>query len=326
MTTSADLGEYEGLPVTSVQLVLKMPGGPLNPALAVSAAHISRDDDVYLLVQGKAGAVKYDPKDEDAWTRVHTLNVGTFTLVDADFADEKIAAQEIANKTALALAKERDNRKKGIITVPGIGLDKGPTLVHDEHGNVLTDREVAEMRGVGVEPRPSVLVEFNDDVEQRKVWPDDLFGWSYPMVGDSNPEFGDVTALIDMVSGAVLAGTSEGVAAVDDDLSGELYPSTEGGSDDALTDAPSGDTHGAPDVDGWDTPDPATAERIAAAEHDPAVVEWLSVSTAEVKANVAANSSAQWLRQALQVESNGPNKPRGAVVNALSARLEELGS
>ena len=58
-TTQLDLGEFEGLPVVGMAGVFKFPGGPLNPALAIHAAGISKGDQVDIVLRTTAGAVKW---------------------------------------------------------------------------------------------------------------------------------------------------------------------------------------------------------------------------------------------------------------------------
>jgi hypothetical protein len=227
------------------------------------------------------------------------VKADTMTIVDREFASEKLDAQRVAN-----------DRAKGIQAIPfPAPLDKGPVVHLDGNFMVMTEAEVAEARGRGetVHEVVPTLVEYDREVrrgEVRNVWPDDYpKGAQRPNVGDEN-DFGVVKKLLDHTTGEPIDPISEGGLAVGEE---------EGES----ADAAATDDGDSPDSDVWE--DDWTVPDV-----DPLVVDFLSQSTADIKLQIVGQIGRQFLDAALAAELNGPNKARPAVVSAIKSQIAGL--
>jgi hypothetical protein len=146
--------EFEGLPVYGHSLELKGAGDGLSNAMAITKPHIRKGDTVYLLIRSTAGAVQFVPdKESDGWkSRKQTLMAETIAIVDEAFALSRIEEQ-----------KEAEDRRKGIVKLPGMASTPGVEVVVDENGIVLTEAEIAERRGDGrpIVSSSPVIAEFD---------------------------------------------------------------------------------------------------------------------------------------------------------------------
>jgi hypothetical protein len=309
-----DLGEYKGLPIKAQTVSLKNAGDGLSKAIAVRPVTIEPGQELDLLVRVKAGNEIHKIDDIDhptSWTLEQTFSAQTITIVDRDYAQERIGAQLLAE----AKLKEAEDRRKGIQTLPGTGLlDKGDIVHTDENGVLLTPAEYAERTGRGemvVETTPIIAV-FNNDDDDRRLWPDEF------KAGDPRPQVGDVvdgftvTSLLDPVTGAVVA---------------PLLPEPEfDGQPISLTGDLRDDVEPAfteDDVEWMEISGAAEGSSPAPHGADPEVVDFLAGQASTVVKRVGQQMSLQLLRQALDVETGSP-KPRAGVVEALEARIGEL--
>lgn len=121
LATPGDTGltAYRGRPVVRVEARVTNVGDGLSESLGVGAHELEQGDTVDLLVRCVVGPHQirvlkgYDSDEKDAPLRlVMTLEGRTVTIVDADFADEKIAAQKRRNQQAA-------DDGKGVQRLPG---------------------------------------------------------------------------------------------------------------------------------------------------------------------------------------------------------------
>ncbi len=86
------LPPFEGLPTLEVSLEVRGIEGGLNEGLTVEPIVMHKGDRVYLLLEGTVDSILHKSvKDEDGWRRAHVLRVEAGTVVDADFAEERLA-------------------------------------------------------------------------------------------------------------------------------------------------------------------------------------------------------------------------------------------
>lgn len=100
-------GEFEGRDVVNQVLILTGTGDGLSQAMAVKPGEHHMGDSVDLLIRATVHKVRFDPTKDDAGelTRVEIMRAETITIVESEFAQERIAAQEEANDAAAAKAK-----------------------------------------------------------------------------------------------------------------------------------------------------------------------------------------------------------------------------
>lgn len=85
------LPAFEGLPTTEVSLEVRGIEGGLNEGLTIEPVVLHKGDRVYLLLEGTVDHILHKGiKDEDAWRRAHVIRVDAGTIVDADFAEERL--------------------------------------------------------------------------------------------------------------------------------------------------------------------------------------------------------------------------------------------
>ena len=141
----ASLTAYRGRPVVRVEARVTNVGDGLSESLGVGGRELEQGDIVDLLVRCVVGPHQirvlkgYDSDEKDAPLRlVMTLEGRTVTIVDADFAEDRIAAQKRRNQQA-------SDDGKGVQRLPGSDgweeEDAGAT-VHDFP--VATDTETLQ--------------------------------------------------------------------------------------------------------------------------------------------------------------------------------------
>lgn len=90
------LPEFEGLPTLEVSLEVRGIEGGLNEGLTIAPVVKHKGDRVYLLIEGTVDAILHKGiADRDGWRRAHVIRVDTGTIVDADFAEERLEAHAL---------------------------------------------------------------------------------------------------------------------------------------------------------------------------------------------------------------------------------------
>lgn len=92
----APLHNFEGREVIGVTAKITNTGDGLSKSVALEPIEHELGDEVYLLVKTTVTGVAYKPvKDTSATVRQHTYSATLVTLVDKEFAAEKLEAQRI---------------------------------------------------------------------------------------------------------------------------------------------------------------------------------------------------------------------------------------
>lgn len=162
------LTAYRGRPVVRVEARVTNVGDGLSESLGVGPNELEQGDTVDLLVRCVVGPHQirvlkgYDSDERDAPLRlVMTLEGRTVTVVDADFADEKIAEQKRRNSAAADDAK-------GVQRLPGSDgwededAATGAT-VHDFPGNASADTVADTEDTDATATAEAAAVEANDE-------------------------------------------------------------------------------------------------------------------------------------------------------------------
>lgn len=95
------LGEYEGQDVIRTSVALRKAGDGLSKSIAIEPAKLRIGSKVFVLVECTVGPHKHVPiEDTDCLELKQDLIADTCSMVDADFAAEKIEEQKLALKRA----------------------------------------------------------------------------------------------------------------------------------------------------------------------------------------------------------------------------------
>lgn len=249
--------------------------------------------------------------------------------------------------TIRSIYRTGEDKARGRAPLSGLG-DVGYT---DASGVVLTPDEIAELRGDPVrallapELTPAVVVY---DSGARDLWPDDYpKDAPRPRVGQTVfTETGDavVAKLLNHETGEELDVVAEAESFEQAEALLEQHTPADDGDPDPFP--PAAEVPELPEPDpfagsldddaaGWEDPDPATAERLAAeadnvgglpTDRDLAL---LDAPARDVLAEIAACTDPGQLARMLTGERSGRGKKkaqRPAVVKALVARIAELGA
>lgn len=85
------LEPFEDTPVIATAIEIPGAGGGLRDALTVDPKELRKGTDVFVVIHGTVGKVRFDPvKDANAWKRVHILDVVTATLTDRQAVDDML--------------------------------------------------------------------------------------------------------------------------------------------------------------------------------------------------------------------------------------------
>lgn len=101
--TITDLGTNEGRKITGTGLIIRKTGDGLNEAMKIEPRVLHHGDHVYVVLECDVVDVHYpvedrkSPKDGGV-QRVHVLDAGTATFIDADVVRDAIEAQADKNQ------------------------------------------------------------------------------------------------------------------------------------------------------------------------------------------------------------------------------------
>lgn len=120
------LTPHDGREVVATTVVIAKAGDGLSQALAIEPVELHHGEEVFVVLKGRVGPIRYDPvmhdgRDTGTLVRKQTINAETVTLVEAELVAgvleeqaEKIKqaeAEEAARKAALA-AEEKERRQR----------------------------------------------------------------------------------------------------------------------------------------------------------------------------------------------------------------------
>lgn len=90
----ANLPAFEGLPTVEVSLEVRGIEGGFNDGLTIDPIVLHKGDRVFLLVEGEVDAILHKSVHEDGgWRRAHVVRVSAGTIVDEDFATDRLELQ-----------------------------------------------------------------------------------------------------------------------------------------------------------------------------------------------------------------------------------------
>lgn len=100
------LPEFEGLPTLEVSLEVRGIEGGLNEGLTIAPAVMHRGDRVYLLIEGTVDHILHKGMaDQDGWRRAHVIRVDAGTIVDKEFAADRLEAHTLRLEEARGLQR-----------------------------------------------------------------------------------------------------------------------------------------------------------------------------------------------------------------------------
>lgn len=93
--TNGALQPFDGTPVLRSTIQITKAGDGLSEAMKVEPREFHLDDEVYVVIKTRVSRVAFKPmsKDDDYLQRIHTLEAGDATIVDASLVGEVVAAQ-----------------------------------------------------------------------------------------------------------------------------------------------------------------------------------------------------------------------------------------
>lgn len=111
--TVGTLSPFDGRPVLRSTIQVTKAGDGLSEALKVDPKELHHDEEVYVVLKCRVSRVLFKPleKDSEYLIRVHTLEAGDATLVDAELVGPLVAEQAeriYAAKEAERLAREKE--------------------------------------------------------------------------------------------------------------------------------------------------------------------------------------------------------------------------
>lgn len=216
----------------------------------------------------------------------------------------------------------------------------GQVMHADENGVVLTDRELAERRGdvlhiIGAEDETPVVVIYEDGA--RLLWPDEYAqGAPRPNIGDAGP-LGTVTELLHHETGEPVGGPFDEQRAATD-AAVDYFGGTTSATVDEWEGQPGDhrpvDDGGYGDVPAYDsttTTAPALPGEEALELILPRVsdFDFVNVAVPVLRSKLAEVDDLEQLRRLLEAEKQGRgggHKARRGALDAIRARLEELGA
>lgn len=162
----SDLTPFDGTPVVRATIQITKAGDGLSEAMKVEPRELHLDDEVYVVLKTTVSRVLFKPLEKDdasLLVRVHTLEAGDATIVDADLVAEAIA--QTAEK--IRVAKEEE---EGVQRIPfgdeSEPSEEGHRIQHElgEHEGtpvdgcpICDDVVAAEAAGEGVDPLAEVI-------------------------------------------------------------------------------------------------------------------------------------------------------------------------
>lgn len=191
-----ELPDFEGLKPTGVVTKLNGAGQRI-----IRAMHL--DESIVLLVEARVSNVGH-LKTDGGVHRVHTLKVDDLYEVAGKPGRRLLNLARSAYRTA-------DDQRNGRAPLPleKTGIVLGPDGYTDGNGNLLSDEDLAEIRGdqflaaAGDESLDPVAVIFADGT--RRAWPDDFDpGTQRPLAGEVIDDL-QVREILDAVTGETLA-------------------------------------------------------------------------------------------------------------------------
>lgn len=349
--TGMELPEYHGRKPVSMKTALSGAG------TRVTRPH-SIGDRVVLVIEAKIKSAGHEDTD-DGLVYAEKLKVLDLFELEHDQGSRLLG-------TVRSLYRTGEDAARGKRPISGEGVDLGDVGYTDGSGVVLTAAELAELRGDPIrailsdQMTPAVVV-YDDG--HRDLWPDDYArDVPRPAVGylleDSAGNMVRVVSLLHHETGETIASADdiegaafEPPADVDD---GDMVPGAEeADSDDETPDnvrelRPSGAVPDLPaeadpyagdlgdDVEGWETPDPATAERLAASAETTAIeaalptaadFEFVDCQIPELVGKLAGITDVDHARRLELAEKQGRGralKPRAGALKALGFRVAQL--
>lgn len=121
------LPEFEGLPTLEVSLEVRGIEGGLNEGLTIAPEVMHRGDRVYLLIEGTVDHILHKSiPDRDGWRRAHVIRVDSGTIVDEDFAADRLEEHALRLEAArgvhrlpfdadLIVAHEKGEHASGLV-------------------------------------------------------------------------------------------------------------------------------------------------------------------------------------------------------------------
>lgn len=93
--TNGTLQPFDGTPVLRSTIQITKAGDGLSEALKVEPREFHMDDEVYVVLRTRVSRVLFKPleKDSDYLVRIHTLEAGDATIVEASLVAEVVAEQ-----------------------------------------------------------------------------------------------------------------------------------------------------------------------------------------------------------------------------------------
>lgn len=117
-TTQHDaLQPFDGTPVVRATIQITKAGDGLSDALKVEPREFHLDDEVYVVLRTRCSRVLFKPMDKDdasMLVRIHTLEAGDATIVDAGLVEQVVA------ETAQRVAEMRDAERRAKEAEAGI--------------------------------------------------------------------------------------------------------------------------------------------------------------------------------------------------------------
>lgn len=100
------LHKFEGRDVIGTKAKIVKTGDGLSESVALDPVELAMDETVFLLIEAKVTRVSFDPvKDTNSLIRVPTLTAQTVTLVEKDFAGERLEAQRVKIEQAKGIER-----------------------------------------------------------------------------------------------------------------------------------------------------------------------------------------------------------------------------
>lgn len=116
MADKRELGEYRGRDIIRTSIIIRNTGDGLSESMAIAPTVLEEGDEVYVLMKCEV-IDHHHPliKGTDCIELKQVLKAGTATIVDADYAEEKIAAQEARIQRAKDEAKGQGSLDTGLL-------------------------------------------------------------------------------------------------------------------------------------------------------------------------------------------------------------------
>jgi hypothetical protein len=105
-TSSASLTPFEGYDVLQVGIEITKAGDGLSDAMAVDPAEFHVGDTLHVVLECHLTKIRYEQiNGVDALRRVHRLEAGTATIVDASLVADVLEAQRLAIEQAQGVTR-----------------------------------------------------------------------------------------------------------------------------------------------------------------------------------------------------------------------------